>query len=79
MTKEPKTRREERPVKRLLRRCDTHEYFKEDGWTDKAEEAKTFSDVVEVAEVCARRGLSGVEMILRVPGAETDVFCTTIR
>jgi hypothetical protein len=79
MTKNLGTRKEEQPVKRLLRRCDTHEYFKEGGWTTNPEEAQTFSDVVEVAEICAQRGLSGVEMTLRVAGGESDVFCTPIR
>ena len=79
MTKERRTGRQARPVKRLLRRCDTREYFKEDGWTDNPEEAKSFSDVVEVAEVCAQRGLSGVEMILRIDGGATEVFSTPIR
>jgi len=68
-----------RPVRRLLRRCDTQEYFKEDGWTPNPEEAKSFVDVVEVAEVCAQRGLSGVEMILRIDGGATEVFSTPIR
>lgn len=79
MIKESRTSAEDRPVKRLLRRCDTQEYFKAGGWTHNPEEAQSFSDVVEVAETCAQRGLSGVEMILRVDGGATDVFCTPMR
>ena len=79
MTKEIRTSAQMRPVKRLLRRRDTQEYFKPDGWTPNPEEAQAFSDVVEVAELCAQRGLNGVEMILRVDGGATEVFCTSIR
>ena len=79
MTKERRIGTEARPVRRLLRRCDTREYYKEDGWTANPDEAKWFSDVVEVAEVCAQHGLSGVEMILRLEGGATEVFSTPMR
>ena len=79
MTEERRTGSEAQAMRRLLRRYDTQEYFKEDGWTSNPDEAKCFGDVVEVAEVCARRGLSGVEMILRIEGGATEVFSTPIR
>ncbi|HYG33556.1 MAG TPA: hypothetical protein VEC99_02150 [Clostridia bacterium] len=66
-------------VKRLLRHQGSEEYFKEGGWTNNPEEAKCFSDVVEVAETCARYGLNNVELALRVDSAAGDVFCTPIR
>jgi hypothetical protein len=70
---------EEKPIKRLLRRLDTQEYFKDDGWTRNPEEARAFVDVVEAAQTCARLGLNDVELTLRVGAAASDVFCTPIR
>lgn len=63
-------------VKRLLRRCSTRQYFKEDGWTENPEEARCFSDVVEVAETCARLRLRDVELALRMDSRGSDLFCT---
>jgi hypothetical protein len=63
----------------LLRRQNTHEYFKEDGWTSDPAEAKCFLDVVEIAETCARCGLDNVEVTLRVHARASDFFCTPVR
>ncbi|PWU18589.1 MAG: hypothetical protein C5B50_08720 [Verrucomicrobia bacterium] len=66
-------------MKRLLRHRASREYFKSGAWTRNPHEAETFSDIVEAAQVCARYGLSDVELALRLdPGAE-DVFCTPLR
>ena len=65
-------------MKRLLRRKNTREYFKGDGWTKNPREAKTFSDIVEVAEVCAQHRLAGVELAFRIHAEAADVFCTPI-
>jgi hypothetical protein len=70
---------EEKPIKRLLRRKHSDEYFQEGGWTKNPNQATSFGDVVEVAEVCARYGLTNVEMALRFEMAAEDVFSTTIR
>ena len=69
----------ERTIKRFLRHKASREYFKDGGWTDNPDEAKSFSDVVEVAETCARYGLYDVELALRIESATSDVFSTTIR
>jgi hypothetical protein len=66
-------------VKRLLRRQNTQQYFKDDGWTDDPAEAKCFLDVVEIAETCARCGLDDVEVTLRVDAQACDFFCTSVR
>lgn len=66
-------------IKRLLRRQNTQEYFKEDGWTDDPAQAKCFFDVIEVAETCARCGLDHVEVTLRVDTRACDFFCTPVR
>lgn len=70
---------EEKPVKRVLRHRSSAAYFKEGGWTQNPEEAHSFSDVVEAAEICARYGLSDVELALRYDAAATDLFCVPLR
>jgi hypothetical protein len=66
-------------IKRLLRHRVTGEYFKNDGWTSNLGEATSFTTVVEVAEVCAKRGLMDVELMLCADGSGAELFCTTIR
>ena len=63
-------------IKRVLRHKSSHEYIKDGGWTNNPAEARSFSDVVEVAETCARYGLNDVELALRVHPQAADVFCT---
>jgi len=70
---------QEQTVKRLLRHTGSQEYFKDGGWTDNPDEAESFSDVVEAAEACARYGLTGVELAVRLDAQASDVFCTPIR
>lgn len=69
----------EKPVRRLLRHKGSEEYFKDGGWTTNPDEAKNFSDALEVAETCARLNLNGVELTLRFDSKASDVFCITIR
>ena len=66
-------------VKRLLRQRGSEEYFKDGGWTHDPEEADSFEDVVEAAEACARFGLTGVELAVRLDSRACDVFCTPLR
>ncbi|HVV70020.1 MAG TPA: hypothetical protein VHI52_00585 [Verrucomicrobiae bacterium] len=70
---------EQLPIKRLLRRTSSLDYFRPDGWTSRPEEAHSFSDVVEAVETCARYGLSNVELALRYETGSCDLFCTPIR
>ena len=67
------------PIKRFLRHRASLAYFKDDGWTTKPEEARSFSDVVEAAEACAQYGLKDVELALRYEAGAEDLFCTPIR
>ncbi len=69
----------EKPFKRLLRNRRTREFFKDDGWTLNPDEARVFTDVVEVAEICARLGLNDVELALRAHSSASDVFCVPMR
>jgi len=66
-------------IKRVLRRKNSKEYFKDGGWTRNPKEANGFSDVVEAAEICARYDLRDVELALRFESSACDVFCTSIR
>ena len=65
-------------VKRLLRRNGSSEFFKEDGWTNNPDEAKTYCDVLEAADACARHRLSNMELALRIEPRACDLFCTPI-
>jgi hypothetical protein len=69
----------EQTVRRRLRRQNTRQYFKEDGWTENPEEAKCFSDALEAAETCARCGLSDVELALQMGSPASELFCTPVR
>ena len=63
-------------MKRLLRRRISQQYFNGCGWTADPEEAKNFSDIIEVAQACTQHGLSGVEVVLRV--GRSELFCTSL-
>ncbi len=69
----------EATIKRFLRHKGSREYFKDGGWTENPEEARSFADCVEVAEVCAQYGLKDVELALRFDSAPCDFFCTPVR
>jgi hypothetical protein len=69
---------EETAVKRLLRHRGSRSYFKHGGWTANPAEADSFSDVVEVAQVCVQYGLRDVELALRYSAGASDLFCTPI-
>ncbi len=70
---------QKKAIKRVVRHRGSREYLKKGGWTSNPEEADNFADIVEVAEVCARYGLSDVELALRYDASVTDVFCIPIR
>lgn len=69
----------EKSIKRFLRHKNSRAYFKNGGWTTNPADADSFSDVVEVAQTCARYGLNDVELALRYEAAACDIFCTSIR
>lgn len=66
-------------IKRVLRRKNSKEYFKDGSWTRNPKEANGFSDVVEVVQICTRYGLNDVELALQFESSACDVFCTSIR
>lgn len=69
----------EKHMRRLLRHEAVEEYYKDGGWTTNPEEAKDFSDALEVAETCALFHLEDVELALRLDWHAGDVFRVKIR
>lgn len=65
-------------VKRLLRRKNSGEFFRREGWTENPEEAEIYVDALEAAQTCARHGLNDVELTLRIEARACDIFCTWI-
>lgn len=70
------TTKENRAIRRLLRRRNSQEYFTGSGWTHDPEKARSFADSVEAAETRVHWGLADIEMVLRVAGGSSDLFCT---
>jgi hypothetical protein len=68
----------ERAIRRLLRHRHSQEYFSENGWTKDPEEARSFADSLEAAQTCVQWGLGDMEMVLRVAGGSSDLFCTEL-
>ena len=71
--------KEEKAAARLLRHRETHQYYREGGWTESPTEATVFYDVVEAAQTCVQHGLKDVELTVRVRAEACDLFCTSIR
>ncbi len=69
----------ERPIKRVVRHKHSREYFTGSGWTKNLEEARLFEDSLEAAHTCAHCGLTAVEMVLRLEGGSSDLYCTELR
>ena len=66
-------------VMRVIRRVNSQEYFASDGWTKDPEEALPFADSLEAAQTAIEYGLTGVEVALRMMGADSDLFCIALR
>jgi hypothetical protein len=66
-------------VCRVLRRTDSQEYFTGDGWTRELHAAWRFGDSVEAARICARHGLTGVELVLQLKPGAAPFYSTDLR
>jgi hypothetical protein len=66
-------------VIRVIRRINSQEYFASDGWTSDPKEALPFADLLEAAQAVVEYRLTGVEVALRMSGADADIFCTALR
>ena len=78
MTELIKESKGERAIRRLLRCRSSQEYFTVSGWTKDAEKAQSFADSLEAAQTCVQWGLGDMEMVLRVAGGSSDLFCTEL-
>ena len=77
--KQGRKRKSINTVIRVIRRIDTREYFASDGWTTKPKEALSFADSLEAAQAAIEYRLNGVEIALRLSGADADLFCMALR
>ncbi len=69
----------DRPIRRVLRRKNSEQYFTGTGWTPHFNEARTFPDSLAAAQACAHSSLSEVELVLRIQGGTTDLYRTELR
>ena len=69
----------EQSVVRLLRCKRTKRYFTGDSWVDDASLAKRFHDQTDAVSACVQHDLTDIELVLRVPDTQTDLFITGLR
>ena len=67
------------PVLRLLRCKRTKRYFTGDSWVDDASLAKCFDDQTDAVSACVQHDLTDIELVLRMPDTQTDLFTTALR
>ena len=67
------------PVVRMLRCRATRRYFTGEGWSENADSAQLFTDEFGAVRACVSCELDNVELVLRVDGSQTDIFCTQVR
>jgi hypothetical protein len=67
-----------RPVHRLLRCQKTNRYYTGDGWSDEARQAQTYQNELDAVRVYIERKMRDVELVLRFPGSDADLFATPI-
>ena len=67
------------PVLRLLRCKRTNRYFTGDSWVDDASLAKCFRDQTDAVSTCVQHDLTDIELVLRMPDSQTDLFITGLR
>ncbi len=68
----------ERPIRRVLRRKRSGEYFTGAGWSMNVEEARTFPDSLSAAQSCVHHCLSDMELVLRIHGGSADLYRTEL-
>jgi hypothetical protein len=66
-------------VNRLLRCRKTRRYFSGEGWTSELTQAKNFPSQFDAIRACLEHRLLDVDLVLRAPGAEFDLFSTALR
>ena len=66
-------------VLRLLRCKRTNRYFTGYSWVDDASLAKCFHDQTDAACACVEHELTDIELVLRMPDSQADLFITGLR
>ncbi len=66
-------------VIRLIRSCDTGQFFAKNGWTSSPEQAAEFGDSILAIRACIEHDLTNVELVLRSRGATHDLFSASLR
>ncbi|HWH68711.1 MAG TPA: hypothetical protein VNT26_04965 [Candidatus Sulfotelmatobacter sp.] len=64
---------------RLLRSQENHRYFTGSGWTENPSLAQPFADDAEAIRACVSNDLHYVELVLRDPRNQTELFSTPMR
>jgi len=65
--------------RRLIRCSKTKRYFAAEGWTEKAEKAVSFGTEIEALHATLRWGYRDVELIMREPESQVEVFSMFFR
>lgn len=66
-------------VIRVLRCQKTRRFFSKSGWSEDTNQAEIFADEIDAVRACVAHNLDGIELVIRVDGSHTDLFCTTLR
>lgn len=66
-------------VIRLLRCQKTLRFFSRTGWSHDARQAQVFANEIEAVRACVANQLENIELVIRVKGSHTDLFCTVVR
>ena len=67
------------PVVRLIRCRETYRYFTGNGWSDNADHAEIYVEQIDAVRACVFHKLENIELVLRLHGSQTDLFCTMVR
>ncbi len=79
MAESLKQEQPEQAIDRLIRCRKTHRYFCNGQWTDDPSKASVFSDEMDAVQACVHHHLNDIDLVLRAPGASTDLFATQLR
>jgi hypothetical protein len=67
-----------RRTNRMLRCQRTNQYYTGEGWSADARRARTFSNELGAVWAFVANGMRDVELVLRFPGSDRDLFATPI-
>lgn len=79
MTKVNKPDVQEKTINRLIRCRKTNRYFRDGQWTDDSSQASIFTDEMDAVRACLDHRLTDIDLVLRAPGGNIDLFATQLR